>query len=332
MDTHPKPDDSPQTAEDWLARLLSTHCSPRDRAAFEDWLAASPANITDYARIECIHGLGAAQAGDRLLVEAAKQARRETATMRSRPSWRHPWALAAAASLLVALGGGAWLMRGPAMPDQHYVTRIGEQRTLTLVDGSTLALDTNSRVAVSFTRDTRRIELEHGRLQVQVAHDAARPLVVHAGSGTVRALGTVFQVGRVTDEVVVGLLEGKVEVSTGEGDAKRTRNLLPGQRIAYGPDGAISAPEPLDAEVARAWVNGELVFKDRRLRDLLEDFNRYSTTRFVLADPELGELRMSGIFRADDPQALLDTLREGWALQARRTDTDEITLAPADHQ
>src|SRR5690606_10635734 len=107
-------------------------------------------------------------------------------------------------------------------------------------------------------------------------------------------LGTVFQVGRVGDDVIVGLLEGKVEVSTGEGDVRRTRTLLPGQRIAYGPDGAISTPEPLDTEVARAWIDGELVFKDRPLRDLLEDFNRYSTTRLVLADPELGELRMSG--------------------------------------
>src|SRR5690606_28619568 len=323
MNPHPPTDEFPRTAEGWLARLLSSHCRERDHDAFEAWLAESPGNVTAYAQVENLHGLGAELAADPAVAEAARDARRSGAAAQARPPWQRPWPLAIAASVLLAVGAAAWLAPQPPQPAQHYATGIGELRNVTLDDGSTPALDAASQVAVTYARDERRIALQRGRLQVQVAHDAQRPLIVRAGPGHVRATGTVFQVDRSGKRVVVGLLEGGVVVSSGQGKAK----LLPGQRIADTDDGALGTPEPLDADAARGWVNGELVFHDRRLRDLLDDFHRYSPTRFVLADPGLGDLRVSGVFRADDSQALLDTLRAGWSLQAARTGEDEITLS-----
>ena len=90
-----------------------------------------------------------------------------------------------AASLLV----GAILVVQPL--GQTYDTAVGERRAISLEDGSTIELNTNSRVRVRLARGERRLWLEKGQAMFAVAPDKARPFLVTAGDTTVRALGTV---------------------------------------------------------------------------------------------------------------------------------------------
>ena len=92
-------------------------------------------------------------------------------------------------------------------------TGIGEQRNLVLSDGSTLLLNTNSRVTVDFSDDVRNIVLLKGEAHFEVAHDTTRPFTVTAGNNTVTAVGTAFNMQYVDDnafELVV--TDGKVLV------------------------------------------------------------------------------------------------------------------------
>src|SRR3546814_11350330 len=82
-------------------------------------------------------------------------------------------------------------------------------------------------------RSHRDVVLERGRAQFDVAHAPQRPFTVHAGPGTVRAVGTQFQVRHQDDAVQVILLEGVVEVSApaaGGKDRRHSTILTPGQR------------------------------------------------------------------------------------------------------
>jgi transmembrane sensor len=307
-------------ASDWLARLESPACTSADRAAFEDWLAASPAHVEAYLDVERIHALATALAGDEMLHAVAARARNGKPPRRMR---RWQWLPAMAAVLVLAVGAALWW--GPA-PDTvvGYATAIGEQREVILDDGTRMRLDTDTEVTTRFGRKARIIELAHGRAQFEVGHDPARPFMVRAGAGTVRDIGTTFQVARHGDRVTVGLIEGAVRVSHGDDGPGRT--LAPGERVQVDAKGRFSLTQALDLAVATAWPRGELVFKRRRLDDLVAEVNRYSEVPLRLADPALGGITVSGVFRADDQAGLVAALERGWALRAERTDKEEIVL------
>lgn len=318
-------------AEAWLARLMSPECEPDERAAFEDWLAQSPGNIAAYLQAERIHALAAALASDDLL-RAATHAARRTPSPAASP-WR-PWLPVAAAAALVAAVATAYLWPRPVEQAvvKQFVTARGQPREFTLVDGTVLRLDTGTDVVTRFDGRQRLVELQRGRAQFVVAADPARPFLVTAGAGTVRDIGTTFQVSRIDGRVNVGLLEGRVDVSVGSGSAVRRSELAPGEQLTIDGNGAIGARQPLDLVAAHAWPQGDLVFRQRRLDELLAEMNRYSPVRIRLQDPALGALEVSGVFHAGDQEALAAALERGWSLQARHQDAggqgvDEIVLS-----
>jgi transmembrane sensor len=321
-----QPDTGASQAEAWLARLMSPECEPHERAAFEDWLAQSPDNIAAYIEAERIHALAAGLGSDDLLRAAAQSARRRPAE--SQRNWRS-WLPAAAAAVLVVAVATATLWPRPAEKAvvQQFVTAQGEQREITLFDGTVLRLDTGSQITTRFDGRQRLVELESGRAQFVVAADPDRPFLVKAGPGTVRDIGTTFQVSRIDGQVNVGLLEGRVDVSVGSGADVRRSELAPGEQISIDGNGAIGGKQPLDLAAAHAWPQGDLVFRQRRLDELLVEMNRYSQVQLRLDDPALGSLQVSGVFHAGDQEALVAALERGWSLRAQRQGAEEIVLS-----
>ncbi len=316
----------PDTAETWLARLLSPECRSADHAAFEDWLAAAPGNALDYAEVERIHRL-VASARPEIIAAAVPASRAKPHAQRARRGLtRFAWA----ASLLLAAGAGFWAWSALQRPTTtQYATQVGEQRAVALADGSGLMLDTDTAVRVSYARTQRHVELLRGRVQANVAHDVGRPFIVASGAGSVRAVGTVFQVERRDDGTVVRLLEGRVVVETRD-RSDTALQLQPLQQLSYDREGRIGRVDAIARDEAEGWTQGRLVFRDQRLADLVAEFNRYSRNRLVLADPALEDIRISGVFDARDQAGLIEALRRGWQLQARRGDDGTITLYRAE--
>lgn len=313
-------------AEAWLARLGSPECDMRDRGAFEDWLALSPSHVEDYLDAERIHSIAASLGSDDLLRAATRSAKRDVRgdTRRRRVGW----GMAMAASLLLVCGAVLWFARAPTSTPMlaQYATAVGEQRAVTLADGTQLLLDTDSIVTTRFDDETRVLGVLHGRVQLVVAEDRQRPFVVEAGASTIRDIGTTFQVSRWDDVVNVGLIDGAVTVTVGAGgSAAATSTLSPGEQVSV--DAAkLQARRPLDIAVALGWPRGDLIFKDRRLDSLLQEMNRYAKTPLRLADPALGAVTVSGVFHHDDQAALVAALERGWSLRVERRDDREIVL------
>ncbi len=312
-------------AESWMARLLAPDCTPADRAAFEDWLAQSPDHVTAWLEVERVQMLAAQLRSDDMLRAAARAVRRSPA----RSGW-HRWAPAAAAAVLVLAVATIWWQHEPfAEADpQYYATAMGEQSEVALADGTVVLLDSGTHLTARFDGRQRLLELERGRAQFVVGRDPDRPFLVKAGQTSVRDVGTTFQVGHRGDVVEVGLLEGRVDVSAASGSA--TTTLAPGEQVSVDAQGRIGPKAPLDVVAARAWPQGDLVFKQRRLDELLAEMNRYSKQQVRLADPALGALTVSGVFHAGDQAALVAVLERGWSLRAERKSVDEIVLHARD--
>lgn len=310
-------------AADWFARLLASDVSARDLEAFERWCAASEDNADAYAAVAADHDFARLLADDPVITDATRKARILFARHDRRGGLRRLVALAAAALVAVAIGAVGWRMHRNEGATEALATAIGKQRTVTLADGTRLVLDTNTRLDVRLGDKAREIVLREGRIDVDVARDP-RPFSVVSGRGVVRDIGTRFEVERHGEDVAVTLLSGAVNVSlAGAGETK----LVPGQQARFGATGGIIVADAEALDDAARWTEGTLVFKQRRLGDLIADVNRYSTVQIRLADRSLADLRVSGVFHVGDQAALLEALRKGWSISTTQTSEHEIELS-----
>jgi transmembrane sensor len=258
------------------------------------------------------------------LADARQAGRRLTWHRLARPLQ----AVAAALLLACLAGGGAWWWIN--LPDD-YRTGVGERRVVALADGSRLSLDSNSEVTVKYARRQRSLHLIKGQARFDVAHDRSRPFSVLAGNQKVIATGTAFNIDLAGSKVLVTLIEGHVVVLTrGLEDAQNLFapgrvELQAGQQLATD---AGAAPHIVAASVPRvtAWTAGQLIFDNEPLRSVVDRVNRYSDTQVVVADPALGERKISGVFNAGDPQGFVDIVTRYLGVRAVPEDSRTIML------
>ena len=190
-------------------------------------------------------------------------------------------------------------LRDPAIS-----TATGEQRSVTLEDGTRVTLNTNTRLQIHYTKQQRGVRLETGEAFFDVAKNPQRLFFVNAGRESVVALGTVFVVRRDDDAVEVTLVEGRVSVDTATAadpaaHAPPVSNVLvPGERLRAA--GATPTVDRPSIDAATAWKRGEVVLDHTRLSDAVVEMNRYSPIKIALSDPESADIRVSGIFRIGD--------------------------------
>jgi transmembrane sensor len=176
-------------------------------------------------------------------------------------------------------------------------------RTVALADGSQITLDAHTRVLLGADGAPRRAVLAEGRAFFRVTHDGARPFRVEAGDLVVTDIGTVFEVSRAGDGVAVALLEGAVDVAA---PGLAARRLAPGQRLTLrGREAALGQAEAIGTP---GWQDGMIVADAEPLASLVDRFNRYLARPLVLRDARAAAVPVSGAFRVDDPQALVDAM------------------------
>lgn len=314
-----------ETAAGWAARRLGGNAS--DPTGFERWLAQDPAHGEAYDRAEAVWRLTGEAAGtDELLAvrrEALARARRR------KPVWLDRRLIAASLVAAVAApAGGMWWLRHRGGQDELIQTALGEQRTLTLSDGSRVTLDALTVMRVRYTTSLRSIDLVAGRGYFEVAHDTSRPLRVRAGPRTVTAVGTAFSVRREPRETTIVLAEGKVAVSNHE-SAATLAMLRPGQSMVLVDGLRGGGPKTVDLDRALAWRKGQVVFDDVALADAAAEMNHYSTLQVVVADRRLAGLRVSGTFNAGDSRAFVEAVQTYFPVRVQSTATTvELHAAP----
>ncbi|MBU59572.1 MAG: hypothetical protein CL543_11880 [Alcanivorax sp.] len=216
--------------------------------------------------------------------------------------------LAAVAVLLVVAAGLPW-----SVWTADARTGAGEQRTLTLADGSRVTLNGRSAINIDVTGDHRRVEVVRGEALFQVAKDRAHPFLGRADDARVRVTGTRFEVRHRDGVTRLTVAEGSVVA----GDGRRERTLTADQQVHWR-DGRIGPVAAVDADAVLAWARGRLVFRDRPLGELLTDLRPYHPDRLVLLNDDLAGRRVSGTFATDEPEAVLSALTQTLPVRALR--------------
>lgn len=285
-------------AADWLIRFQCGDDGPATRASFERWRRQSPSHAAAWERAEAVldtFGQVPPALGNATMQKLERPARRQ--------------ALRALGGLLVAVPAG-WLA-WRHLPWQNWSadlrTATGEQKTMTLADGTRLVLNTASAVDIVFNGHERRVRLLAGEILITTGADPSpthRPFIVQTAQGSAHALGTRFLVRLGPDSTRVAVYEGAVAIKPLAGDGP---TLLAGQQTDFRA-GAAQPPRPADPS-ATLWEHGMLMAADMRLADLVTELGRYRGG-VLRCSPAVAQLRVSGAFPIRDTDASLRLLEK----------------------
>lgn len=270
-----------EEAATWFVRMREAKTTERERQRFDCWLAASERHRREYASFEKLWG-----ALDGL----------------SRP-WARKKRMAGTVVALIAAIALAFAYGTAAVDEQKY-TKIGEIRQFTLADGSVLAMDADSVLHVEYSLWRRQIRLERGQAQFKVMA-GLRPFEVVAGDGTMRDIGTTFNVREDQGKVSVSVQEGAVEIDLPHSGKKYL--LTAGQQASYR-NGQISAEPASGANVDPPWRDNRWVFDSISLGEVVREINHQHERPLMLANASLNDYRISGVFNRSDRAGILRAL------------------------
>lgn len=285
---------------DWplLARYLAGECSPAEETQVAAWVRSDPEHADLVRSLEILWDSPEARlqvtATERLWQKTASRAgigvRREK--RRGFRFWRLlPYAAALLAAVVIPLTV-RHLTRSPSLDfASSELTRImverGEQKHLTLSDGTRVTLDAGSSFAhpQDFQGEYREVYLE-GEGLFQVPADPGRPFLIHAHDALVQVVGTRFNVRawEGNEKVEVAVSEGRVTLRSDKDDPQSAVLVDAGQ-MSYLSEGKPPAePRSIDVDKYLGWLNKEAHFQDVPLREILSQLERWYDLRFVLRD------------------------------------------------
>jgi transmembrane sensor len=350
---------------EWFVEFRVGEPDEASRRAFHAWLQESPAHMGAYLDVTATWNEGGSLELQKKwpLATLVAQAAQDPDNLVSHPSISRPlpptvpeenqvgskrspsrkMRFALAACLILAAFTGAVTIWANYPPS--YATGIGEQRSIVFADGSTVNLNSRSRIRVRYSPAERAIDLLEGQALFSVAKDAARPFIVTTGSTRVRAVGTEFDVYRKPEGITVTVLEGRVAVLDDRGlkdgtppgiqsevaptsTQESSVNALiqhpifvaAGEQVTVAP-GVAFRPIPANLAQATAWTQRQLVFDSAPLAQVAREFNRYNERQLQIQDPELNTLEIDGVFSSTDPSSLIRFLRARPGVQVIETDS-----------
>jgi transmembrane sensor len=357
-----------QEACEWFVEFRSGDLDDAGRRRFDLWARKSPEHLAAYLEIAAIWSEGSALDADlkwdpkALIAQAAADATNvvpltdrsrttdasaqsdtpsdlapdKLGVQQSRPAKSsRPWfriaASIAAAGLII--GTTIWYQNF-RMP--IYATTFGEQRSITLTDGSVIDINSHSMIRVRYSARERNVDLLEGQALFHVAKNPTRPFLVSSTTTQVRAVGTEFDVYQKRGGTVVSVVEGRVAVRLrseaagsettdlprvtaahqDESGARKPENggnapifLAAGEQVLVTTTAMRKADHP-NIAIATSWTQRQLEFESASLSEVAEEFNRYNERQLVIEDPTLYDFHISGVFSSSDPASLVRFLRE----------------------
>lgn len=296
-------------ALEWLVRLNSNNLSEQQEQAFFAWLEESPLHQVAYLEAEQLWQRG----------EVLARVQRRTTRW---PTFA--WPILVTACVLVLALVLVPLINNPA--DELYQTAIGEQKKIRLEDGSTIELNTDSRVRVSFSRDQRVVNLEQGEVFFEVKKNAGKPFNVFTPSGQIRVVGTRFSVRQLRGDALVRVQEGTVAlgaVPSAQGTFVAGSLLTANQQQTLVAAISGESPQALDTASALAWRKRMLVFNGQSLAAVVDELQRYFPVIIELENTKLADIRVTAVIRLQDLRTTLSALESSLGLRVEYDDANQ---------
>lgn len=307
----------------WLVRLDSADLDDSDQLAFQAWLSTSVQHRDAFERMSEFWG----QSESLRRLQDYVHADDMTELLSLNSKWRMQsssfWAAGSAIAATIALFFGMSALQAPTIAEpiyvEQFVTNVGEQRTITLPDKSTVILNTDSVINVVIEPDSRNINLARGEAFFDVVSDPNSPFSVATKSGTVTAVGTAFSVRVHEDRIGVLVSEGRVKVTPtplptrtnkiGINDPMITTEVSAGQSLEFEESPkVIEVVDDTKLKKALDWQDGIIAFNGQELEQVIRDLDRYTDIEITIADNDLKLKKVVAYYRVGEIEPVLEAL------------------------
>ena len=292
--THGLGPETKAEAAAWLVRLHADDRCEADERAFRAWLAARRENGRAFEAVTALW-----ETADGLRSTMSPQT---AAKVRLR---RRTLLAGAAAFAAASAAFAVWDVAYAGV----YETDIGEQKHVTLSDGTEVFLDTDTRIRERFSSSLRVVAFDRGRADFHVKADPRRPFVVEAGDHRIVADCSTLDIGRDGSRLSVLMLQGRATVLTKTSASPQRLTLTRGERAIVASEIAVHVDRP-NLTPLLAWQIGQAIFEGDSLAAAVAEMNRYSTVRLVVDDPLVAKMRLSGVYRVGDNEAFAHSVAQ----------------------
>lgn len=340
-----------EEAADWVVKLDGDiPPSPEELAELKEWLGRSSVHRNALASMAHFWN-------NNMLTELSVPLGKKDAAPRKQKQRRFLWQMGFAGAMLVIIASvilfSPWILTDKS--NGFYVTAVGQQKTVSLSDGSSIQLNTNSQVDVSYSGDYRDIHLLQGEVHFTVARNKSRPFRVYVGNSRVEAVGTAFTVYARGADIDITVTEGKVLLEAlhaitvakdqrsqpvmehGFDKSKRARKLgwlNAGQKSTVRESGVdmatIAEIKNVDSEVMEyqlSWRKGFLSFNGETLQTVVDEISRYTTVRIDIVDPSLRDIEIGGQLKVGETESMLNALEANFGLEVTRVGYNYVQLS-----
>ncbi len=285
--------------------------SSEEQKEFEKWFAASPENQKSFEKNKKIWELSknhiSSELIDRDKIEVLQKIH-SNQTIKLKQSRRRLliYKLAAIFAIPVTFAL-SWYFMGsqepiqPTSPDMfcEVTAPKGHVAKCILPDSSEVWINTGSTISYntgSFNNKSREIQLS-GEAYFEVTKNKEKPFKVKTSIANILVTGTSFNVKSYSDRDLFEtvLAEGSIDMEINNA-AEQKVSIVPGERAVYEVGKKNIVIEKVESDIFTAWRNGELLFKDATLNDLVRELERIYDINFHLQDEKLGEFRFRGMF------------------------------------
>lgn len=338
--SNPNPSNINRQACEWIAKLHENDLSEIEHEELKAWMARSEEHKTELRRMakrwDDLNALT-------LLAVPSDQPKPTKSKVHAFSFAKNQLSYATAAAIALF----AIVLWPQTTPEQQianelrsHSTDIGEQKTITLADNSTVLLNTNSQFSIAYTPEFRDIYLIQGEAHFEVESDNDRPFRVFAGKSKVRAVGTAFSVHLKKATVDITVTHGTVAIdsireplvdsasftNTVDND---TQAIVTAGHIAQFDQlvGSIETTQLSEPSYIPAWHDGKLKFSGEPLNQVVEEIVRYSPLSIVILDSELRNLRIGGLFDMGETDKMFEALENGFGIKVEYINENLVHLS-----
>lgn len=342
-----------EEAAEWFIALRSDGVLGERIAEWQHWLSSDEAHREAFQRVESFWQLSDAVAARWPTEDQVKQdeysGRESVTAWRSRSKAVAPRRREPRATSRVRARPFGWLLVGAPLAaiiafaaviywplikvtiqggwQTSIRTGIGETRTLTLPDGTTVSAGGDTALVATLLPRSRTVVLSRGDAYFQVAREPERPFTVRAGSTTVTDIGTAFDV-KVLDGVIISVAEGMVRVSTKVMTHLGAVQLEAGQSLALEAFDKVPVVTTVNPAEVGGWRQGRLQYVDEPLAGVVADLSRYSTCRIVVGDANVAGLRVTGVVFLDNINGWLASLGSTFHVNVAAEGNGTVLIEP----
>ncbi len=291
-------------SQELLLKYLSGTASEKENREVREWMSLAPEN-RDY--IDHLQSLWANAQSYSLLdsIDLEENWQAVQSKLGKRTTYRKQLFWKIAATLVFFLTAAFLIKTFLYRPLEWQEFEASEQTTLTLPDGSLVALKAGSQLVYPTQfGDERRVKLK-GEAFFEVEHNQETPFVVEADQTETRVLGTSFNLRTAAEfsRLELVLVEGKVSFTS----PLEKVVLEPGQRVSLGAGGLLEKTTNTNPNF-QAWKTGRLVFENTPMSKVFQDIANAYNTRFELSNEAFGNCTLTARYDQEGLENILRTL------------------------